>query len=64
MQQGLTKDFQDRFLEKFPLKINIRRLTLKVTYQELMRIKNTPGARHARVVKSGMFGTAPAVIPA
>jgi hypothetical protein len=34
MQQGLTEVCGDEFLKKLPLKINARRLTLKVTYQE------------------------------
>jgi hypothetical protein len=42
MQQGLTGIFSDDFWEIFPLKINARTWTLKVTYHELRQIKNIP----------------------
>jgi len=42
MQQGLTSTFEDNFLEKLSLKINARKYTLKVTYQELIKVKTTP----------------------
>jgi hypothetical protein len=41
MQQGLTSTFKDDFLEKLSLKINVRKYTLKVTYQELIEVKTT-----------------------
>jgi len=41
MQQGLTNTFEDNFLEKLSLKINARKYTLKVTYQELIEVKTT-----------------------
>ena len=34
MQQGLTHSLQGDFKEIFPLKINARKTTLKVTYKE------------------------------
>jgi hypothetical protein len=42
MQQGLTDTFLDNIWRKFPLKINARKSRLKVTYQELMEVKNIP----------------------
>jgi len=41
MQQGLTRTFEDNFLEKLSLKINATKYTLKVTYQELIEVKIT-----------------------
>lgn len=34
--------FRTRDLKNFPFKINTRKWTLKVTYQELIGIKTTP----------------------